>query len=188
MAMSTQGLGDGARVDVGNVAKELAQLMKMSIGELRETYLELYGQATRTRNKVYLQKRLTWRIQELAEGGLSDRALARIDELVPPGAPIVLPGARRKQVAVGGAILEALAEGKLKPRDQRLPAPGSVLRREYQGVVHEVIIHDDDFEHEGNRYATLSKVARVITGTNWNGFMFFHLQTRRRNGRRGVAR
>jgi hypothetical protein len=187
MAMSTPGREAQAQMDVGDVAKELARLMKMSIGELREKYVELYGQPTRTRNKVYLQKRLAWRIQEVAEGGLSERARARIDELMPPGTPIVLPGVRRKQVAAGGAILEALAGGKLKPRDSRLPAPGSVLRREYQGVVHEVTVREDDFEYAGERYPTLSKVARVITGTNWNGFMFFHLKTRRRTGRRGAA-
>jgi hypothetical protein len=187
MAMSTPGRQAEARAVVGDVAKELAALMNMSIGELREKYFELYGQPTRTRNKVYLQKRLAWRFQELAEGGLSERAKARIDELMPPGTPIVLPGARRKQVAAGGAILEALAAGDLKPRDRRLPAPGSVLRREYQGVVYEVTVHDDDFEYAGERYQTLSKVARVITGTNWNGFMFFHLKTRRRAGRRGDA-
>ena len=187
MARSTPRREVEARAGVGDVAKELARLLKMSIGELRQTYLELYGQPTRTRNKVYLQKRLAWRIQELAEGGLSERARARIDELLPPGTPIALPGVRRRQVAAGGAILEALAEGKLKSRDPRLPAPGSVLRREHQGVVHEVLVHEDDFEYAGERYSTLSKVARVITGTNWNGFMFFHLQTRRRAGRRGAA-
>ena len=187
MARSTSGPKTSASPSVGDVARDLAALMKMSISELREKYLDLYGHPTRTRNKVYLQKRLAWRIQELAEGGLSERARARIDELMPLGTPIVLPGVRRRQVAAGGAILEALAENKLKPRDPRLPAPGSILRREYHGAIHEVTVHEDDFEYAGERYSTLSKVARVITGTQWNGFLFFRLKTRARTGRQGAA-
>ena len=65
--------------ELGDVPAQLAALETMSVGQLAEKWRELYGEPTRTRNKDYLKKRLAWRIQELAEGGL------------PPGA-VALPG------------------------------------------------------------------------------------------------
>lgn len=55
----------------------------MTIGELRDKYLEVYSDPTRSRNKIYLRKKIAWQIQALAEGGLSQRALDRIEELAP---------------------------------------------------------------------------------------------------------
>jgi hypothetical protein len=163
---------------IGDVATELAALMALSVGQLRERFGELYGFGCGTRNKDYLRKRLAWRIQELAEGGLSEAARARIDELAPPGAPIVLPGTRQRQVAEGAKLLARLARGELKPRDPRLPRTGMVIERSHAGVTHQVTIGDDDFEYQGERYSSLSQVARAITGTPWNGFVFFGLGKR----------
>jgi len=165
----------------------LATLLKLSVGELRDRFLDLYGFATRTRNKDYLRKRLAWRIQELAEGGLSEAARARIDELVPPGTPIVLPGARRKQVGEGAQLLAKVRRGELKPRDPRLPPAGTVLEREHAGAVHRVTVGQDDFVWNGQRYASLSQVARAISGTPWNGFTFFRLSHADTPRRREVA-
>src|SRR5450759_1426669 len=66
---------------VARTAAELAALGEMTGAEMAEKYVLLFGQSARSRNKVFLRKRLAWRIQELAEGGLSERALARIEEL-----------------------------------------------------------------------------------------------------------
>ena len=65
-------------------------------------------------------------------------------------------------------------------RDPRLPEPGSVLTRNYQGNDHDVTVLDDGFEYQGERYRSLSKIAREITHTNWNGYLFFGLQRRTR--------
>jgi len=64
-----------------NVAKELAALQKMSPAELRERYADLYGETTRSGNRQWLVRRCAWRTQALAEGGLSDRAKRRAQEL-----------------------------------------------------------------------------------------------------------
>ena len=66
---------------MARTAADLAALGRMTGAELAEKYLVLFGQPARSRNKDFLRKRLAWRIQELAEGGLSERALARIEEL-----------------------------------------------------------------------------------------------------------
>ena len=67
--------------ELDDVPTQLAALESMTVGQLAEKWRKLYGEPTRTRNKDYLKKRLAWRIQELAEGGLSQGALARIHQL-----------------------------------------------------------------------------------------------------------
>ena len=64
-----------------NVARELAALQRMTVKQLREKYAEVFGETTTTGNKVWLVRRVTWRLQALAEGDLSDRAKARAAEL-----------------------------------------------------------------------------------------------------------
>lgn len=64
-----------------NVDKELASLRRMSVGQLRVRYAEVFGEATRSRHKQWLIKRILWRMQALAEGDLSERARRRAVEL-----------------------------------------------------------------------------------------------------------
>ena len=157
-----------ARRQLGSVPTQLAALSEMTVGDLAERYLELYGEPTRSRNKDYLRKRLAWRIQELAEGGLSAQAVGRIAELG-DGIPERwrMRQAEKQQKAEPPPPIE---------RDPRLPGVGGVLRRVYQGVPHEVTVAEDGFEYAGARFKTLSAVARHITGTAWNGFLFFGLK------------
>ncbi|HLJ49254.1 MAG TPA: DUF2924 domain-containing protein [Bryobacteraceae bacterium] len=60
-------------------------------------------------------------------------------------------------------------------RDTRLPEAGTVLRRDYQGRAIEVTVLADGFVHEGRAYRSLSAIAYAITGTRWNGLLFFGL-------------
>jgi hypothetical protein len=154
---------------VADLGAQLAALDKLTVAELVEKYREVFGVPTRTRNKDYLRKRVAWRIQELAEGGLSERALARIEQLAPE-APV------RWRTPVPPA--DAAAIEAPPSRDPRLPPVGSVLHRTHGGVDHQVTVLDGGFEYQGERYASLSRVARVIAGTPWNGFLFFGLERR----------
>jgi hypothetical protein len=72
-------------------------------------------------------------------------------------------------------------------RSRRLPVAGSVLRRRYQERMVEVKVLAEGFEYEGQRYESLSAVARAITGTRWNGLLFFGL-TQRRKAKADAAR
>ncbi len=156
--------------ELADVPAQLAALGKMTTGQLAEKYRELYGEPTRARNKPYLQKRLAWRIQELAEGGLPASALKRIEELGDD-----LPERwRMKQ----DQKVRAAAQVALEPRDSRVPPVGTVLRRIFNGVTHEVTICAEGFAYGGERYKTLSAIARHISGTPWNGFLFFGLTKR----------
>ncbi|XXF79765.1 DUF2924 domain-containing protein [Myxococcaceae bacterium GXIMD 01537] len=159
-----------ARKQLADVPQQLAALASMSVPELAEKYLEVYGEPTRSRNKAYLQKRLAFRIQELAEGGLSARAVARISEMGD-----ALPERwRMRQVEEKkpSTPSPAAADG----RDARLPAPGTVLTRVYKGTQHRVTVREGGFEYEGQLHRSLSSVAKLITGTAWNGFSFFGLK------------
>src|SRR4051794_15600999 len=64
-----------------NVEKELAALERMTTGELAARYAELHGQLSRTRHRIYLLRKVAWRIQALAEGDRSERARRRAEEL-----------------------------------------------------------------------------------------------------------
>lgn len=151
--------------ELGASPTMVQKLREMNVGDLAELYREIYGEPTRSRNKDYLRKRLTFRLQELAHGGLSPRALAKIAELGDE-----LP--ERWRIRQAGEKEIPLPK---VPRDPRLPPVGTVVRRDYQDATHEVTIATDGFDYAGRRYKTLSAVAKQITGAHWNGFAFFGL-------------
>ena len=109
----------------------IAALGRMTVTQLREKYLEVFGEPTRSGNKDFLFKRVAWRIQSLAEGGLSERARRRAEELardadIRTTAPTA-PGRRRRRGAHG-------RRGRVaRPAHDRLPIPGTVLTRKYHG-------------------------------------------------------
>ena len=67
-----------------NVEKEVAAMERMTVDQLRSKYAEVFQEPTRSRHKQYLIKRIAWRMQANAEGGLSERALRRAMELIVP--------------------------------------------------------------------------------------------------------
>ena len=56
------------------------------------------------------------------------------------------------------------------------PVAGTRLIREWRGVEHHVTVRIDGFEYQGRKYKSLSAIARAITGTRWNGPLFFGLR------------
>lgn len=156
---------------VQNVKSQVAALRGMTPAQLRDKYLEVFGEPTRTGNKDFLCKRLAWRLQSLAEGTLSERARQRAVELARdadirttmPRPPAVTAGAT-------GAPQAAPATG------ERVPIPGTVLARQYRGRLVEVTVLPKGFEWEGRVYRSLSAVAKAVTGSHWNGHLFFGLK------------
>jgi Protein of unknown function (DUF2924) len=138
--------------------------------ELRAKFAEVFGEAARTHNRPYLIRRIAWRLQALASGGLSARArqraaaLANIADLRLSAPRVPLPVSPRPKPV-------------RRPRTIRrpLPPPGSVLTRPYRGRMFEVKVLERGFEYDGGIYGSLSAVARAITGTRWNGRRFFGL-------------
>ena len=151
------------------LAKELAALDRMTTTDLREKYAELFGEPTAAGNRAWLARRVGWRLQALAEGDLSERAKARAAELARDAdlrltPPKEQPERERTAATPIAAVL-----------DPRLPGVGTVLTRRYKGADVRVKIAADGFEYQGERYSSLSAVAKAVTGTHTNGFLFFRL-------------
>lgn len=83
---------------------------------------------------------------------------------------------RAKQAESPDAPL--VAPQPTEPRDPRIPPIGTVVSRVFDGTRHEVTVCAEGFEYAGERYKTLSAIALRITGTRWNGYLFFGLKKR----------
>jgi hypothetical protein len=153
-----------------NILQEIARLHRMGPKELRNRYAEVFGEATNARNKAWLVRRIAWRLQALAEGGLSERARRRAEELARDADLRLTPP--RTQTLTTIPLSTAVAPSG---RDDRLPPPGSVLVRKYRGASLQVRVLADGFEFDGQHYPSLSAVAKAITGSHCNGFLFFKL-------------
>jgi len=172
------------RERVTRVAEQLAALATMTTAELAAKFEELTGRPVRTRNGSWLRKRVAWHLQAAEYGGLSEGALTKIDELAPLAMKRFDPATRRGR-RPSAASKGAGADGG---RDPRLPQPGAILRRRYGGDLHEVtLLEDGGFEYRGQRFRSLSKIAREISGTPWNGYGFFQLNGRSEAAAKGAA-
>jgi hypothetical protein len=158
-------------VDIG---PELAELKHLTIGELRQKYVELFGEATRTGNKSWLVRRLAWRLQALAEGDLSERARQRAAELA-HDADLRLSPPRMPKTVAPPETGDQPSGLRLASAGGRLPPPGTVLVRPYKGRTLQVRILADGFAYEGRVYRSLSAVAKAITGSHCSGYLFFRL-------------
>jgi hypothetical protein len=141
------------------VLARLAALKTTPTPDLKQQWRDLFETEPPPYNRRFLESRLAYRIQELAYGGLKPETIER---------------------------LEALAEQfdgrdpiKRRIRMDDRPIAGTRVIREWQGVEHCVTVRDHDFEYLGRPYKSLSAVARAITGTLWNGWIFFGLKNQR---------
>jgi hypothetical protein len=158
------------------VEQQIEDLGRMTVAQLRQKYLEVFGEESRSNHKQYLFRRIAWRIQALAEGGLSERARRRAMELA-NDADLRIRAPKRNSAAeraLSGGYLSVTAKVP-KALDGRLPPPGAWLEREYRGQRVAVKIRVDGFEFEGKLYKSLSAVVNQATGGRWNGFKFFGL-------------
>jgi hypothetical protein len=161
---------------IPDFAHELAALKQQPVAGLRARYAELFGEPTRAGNRAWLVKRIAWRIQALAEGDLSERARQRAAELARDADLRLCPPR---------SVLQAVAEAAAPPKslssrthDPRLPRPGTLLRRPYKGMILQVQVQEGGFVFDGQHYPSLSAVARAITGSHCNGFLFFRLASK----------
>jgi hypothetical protein len=156
-----------------NIVNEVAALKRLSIGQLRQRFAELFGEATAASNRTWLVKRIIWRLQALAEGDLSERARRRAEELA-RDADLRLNAPQRKNDTISEPPSAPLQPMTLPdPADPRLPPPGTILTRAYKGQQLHVQVLTDGFAFGGRVYPSLSAVAKAITGSHCNGFHFF---------------
>jgi len=151
-----------------DLRQEIESLRKLKTKELKLRYRELFGEESPSSNHQHLFRRVAWRLQARAEGELSERARHRASQLADDVDLRLRPPRKfwhqlddRKSIAA--------------PRDSRLPATGTVLTRSYQGKLIEVTVLEYKFLYSGKTYSSLSAIAYQVTGTRWNGFLFFGL-------------
>jgi hypothetical protein len=152
-----------------SVARQIAELDGLTVGQLQEKWEEVWQESCRSRNKDNLKKRIAWKIQANAYGGLSQRALDCARELadetllrvrntpIPPA----MPG--------GETVIHRFVPQT--PGDQLMV--GRVLTRDYQGRKLVVTVQEKGFLFDGQIFRSLSAVARAVTGAHWNGRAFF---------------
>ena len=151
-----------------NIVNELATLERLTIGQLRQRFAELFDEATYASNRTWLVKRIVWRLQALAEGDLSQRARRRAAELA-RDADLRL-NAPRSQTTPATSLEPVTVPA---PVDHRLPPPGTILTRPYKGLLVQVQVLSEGFAYAGRVYPSLSAVAKAVTGSHCNGFHFF---------------
>jgi hypothetical protein len=141
------------------IPARIAALKTTPTPALRKQWAELFGTMPPPFNRRYLESRLAYRIQELAYGGLKPETLKRLAKL--------------GEDLDGGDRLKSRIRADIKP------ITGTRLIREWQGVEHVVTVTADGYEWQGRPYKSLSAIARAITGTRWNGWVFFGLKNYR---------
>jgi hypothetical protein len=149
----------GARPKLGpaQVSEEIARIGELEAKALRDLWPDWLGRAAPARmHRRTLALALTYRIQCDVLGGLSKLALRALD----------LVAARE--------FGEGHNRASLPSRQIRA---GTTLIREWHGVAHEVLVVEGGFSWNGARHRSLSAIARAITGTRWNGLVFFGLKS-----------
>jgi hypothetical protein len=145
--------------DQATVEAEIARLRGLGLVELRaEWQRQMRTPPPACFKSDLLFRALAYHLQVKAFGGL-DRATARLlDRLAEAKDPV--------------AVLASLRQRRLKP--------GTEFIREWGGSIHRVVVVENGFAYVGQTYGGLSEIARLITGTNWNGPRFFGLRQMRR--------
>ena len=142
------------------ILTRLAALKNMTVNELKADWQALFDAPAPNNSRTFLESRMAYRIQELTYGG-PDKQTRRLLDLLADEVEGTLT--RKSQIA-----------------DPRNPVVGTKLIREWDGIAHTVTVLKEGFEWGGQRYKSLSAVARAITGTRWNGYRFFGLRERKR--------
>jgi hypothetical protein len=135
------------------IPARLAALKTMPMPELKAEWRALFETEPPPFNRRHLENRIAYRIQEVAYGGLKPETLRRLEIL--------------------GEQYDSDNVTTRRIRHDARPVAGTRLIRVYRGVEHTVTVLADGYEWEGRPYRSLSAIARAITGTRWNGLIFF---------------
>jgi hypothetical protein len=151
---------------------EIARLPDLGHEDLRKRWKLLFGRpAPKSLRRKFMARAVAYQMQVAAYGGLSAAAKRRLREIA-----VSVRNGDRSGV-LGGVQIK----------------PGTQLIRQWQNTTHTVVVLDDGFALDGRTHKSLSAVAKVITGTNWNGYAFFGIKRAARGnkaaaGSKGGAR
>ena len=140
-----------------SVEKEILSLESKTLLELREIWKSVFNSNPPPHAKKVLIPKLAYKLQEIAYGSLSEKSTRDLDDMA-----------------------NQMRKGKKVSRGNR-PLAGTRIVKNYRGEEHEVIVDEKDFIYRGQRYQSISAIADKITGTNWNGWLFFNMKNRGTN-------
>ena len=153
---------------MNDLAREIQELRGLSMNDLVNRYVELFGKTPRVKHREWLWKRCAWKIQEERYGGLSQAARRRLEEII---AEIDLPLVENQRRVSG------LLRGKRRAPEDKV---GTVFTRTWHGREIRVQVVETGYEWDGVVYTSLSAVAKAVTGAHWNGRLFFGLTKRKK--------
>jgi hypothetical protein len=146
-----------------DLEQRITEIQRMNWTELRALWRDIYKEEPRSGNVQWMRKRLCWQVQAEVLGGLSDAAKKRIEELTPLALQWLPWGFR--SFPEKNTVVSPAERGRLKP--------GTVLTRPYKSKTVVVNVREDGFEYDGALFRSLSAVAKAVTGSHWNGRLFF---------------
>lgn len=152
-----------------SITAELNRLRAMTVAQLAEKYVEVFGRKPHVKHKEHLQRKIAWQIQAQRFGGLSETAQSRLDALI-----------GELDVPFNNANKDATTAALRRLRRASEPAVGTVLVRKWRDQEIHVHVRDNGYEHDGVLYKSLTAVAKAVTGAHWNGRLFFNLTKRKR--------
>ena len=145
-----------ARPTQEQVEAEIAFLGGLSLEALKARWLELKGiPLPKFMRRGLMTKAVAHALRESAFGGLDPATQRKLEQ----------------------AIRQIVPSGQKPPPAANKIKAGTRLVREWRGRVHEVSVAADGFVWNGKRHRSLSEIARLITGTRWNGWVFFGLKS-----------
>ncbi len=148
-----------------SIAEEIVALRALPVADLIARYEAAFGKPPRVRHREFLWKRIAWKIQERRFGGLSTVAKDRLEVLI---SEIDIPIEERTRTATG--------------RLQARPTATTVatIVKNWRGTEYRATPVQGGYEVNGVLHRSLSAAAQAITGTKWNGRLFFGLTKARR--------
>jgi hypothetical protein len=160
-----------------DIDQEVAAMQRLSIGELREKYERVFGETTTTRHAECLIRRIAWRLQANEQGALTERARQRAIELADEAELRLTAPKTVAPPPFDGETVTRPAPEVLRQTDDEL-AVGAQIERLYKGQKIVVTIAENGVRWKGDLYRSLTAVARAVTGSHWNGRVFFGLPRR----------
>jgi hypothetical protein len=161
---------------------DLQRLARMRPDELRELHHRLFGCDLLSGNSGQARRKIAWRLQAERYGDLPASARQRALAIARVSTIRVRLGNNLERRREGLPLHHAVTTRISPVHDSRIPMPGSVLVKEHKGRTIIVHVLDSGFEYDGKRFTSLSAVATAITGTKWNGMLFFGLTKERSRG------
>ena len=135
------------------IVRPVDRINEMNLPELKDKFGELLGFETGKTSILNLRSRLIHRVQEICCGSISDEDKAVLKKI---------------------ADKDPLSNLVRNPKSEITKLRGACYERVWKGVKYEVkVLGEKSFEFQGEVYNSLSAVARKITGTRWNGKVFF---------------